>query len=190
MQQRVLQHAGVAGAQHEAIAVGPLGRLGSAWRKRSKIVYASGASAIAVPGWPALAFCTASIARPRIVSIDSLLISGCSTEPILAMYSRWIMSEQFCEVSDGITLCYETFGDPGDPAALLIMGLGAQMVAWQEDFCEELAERGLYVVRFDNRDIGRSTHLQGPPPSSAQLLRYSVLRPLQARGHGRRTRSA
>ena len=54
------------------------------------------------------------------------------------------------------------------------MGLGTQMVAWQEDFCEELAERGLYVVRFDNRDIGRSTHLQGPPPSLLQLLRYSV----------------
>jgi pimeloyl-ACP methyl ester carboxylesterase len=84
------------------------------------------------------------------------------------------MSEQLCDVGGGITLCYETFGDPGDPAALLVMGLGAQMVAWQEDFCEELAERGLYVVRFDNRDIGRSTHLQGPPPSLRQLLRYSV----------------
>ena len=108
------------------------------------------------------------------MSIDSLLISGCSTEPILAMYSRWIMSEKLCDVGGGITLCYETFGDPADPAALLIMGLGTQMVAWQEDFCEELAARGLYVVRFDNRDIGRSTHLQGPPPSLAQLLRYSV----------------
>jgi pimeloyl-ACP methyl ester carboxylesterase len=82
--------------------------------------------------------------------------------------------EQFCDVGGGITLCYETYGDPSDPAALLIMGLGAQMVAWQEDFCEELAERGLFVVRFDNRDIGRSTHLQGPPPSLLELLRYSV----------------
>jgi pimeloyl-ACP methyl ester carboxylesterase len=90
-----------------------------------------------------------------------------------------VMSEQFSEVGDGITLCYETFGDPGDPAALLIMGLGAQMVAWQEDFCEELAERGLYVVRFDNRDIGRSTHLQGPPPSLLELLRYSVSAPYE-----------
>ena len=84
------------------------------------------------------------------------------------------MSERLCDVGGEITLCYETFGDPGDPAAILIMGLGAQMVTWQEDFCEELAGRGLYVVRFDNRDIGRSTHLQGPPPSLAQLLRYSV----------------
>jgi len=81
--------------------------------------------------------------------------------------------EQFRDVGRGITLCYETFGDPQDPAALLVMGLGTQMVAWQEDFCRGLAERGLYVVRFDNRDIGRSTHLQGPPPSFVQLLRGS-----------------
>jgi pimeloyl-ACP methyl ester carboxylesterase len=53
------------------------------------------------------------------------------------------------------------------------MGLGTQMVAWQQDFCEELASRGLYVVRFDNRDIGRSTHLDRRPPTTAQLLRRS-----------------
>jgi pimeloyl-ACP methyl ester carboxylesterase len=80
------------------------------------------------------------------------------------------VNEQFCDVGRGITLCYETFGDPADPAALLIMGLVTQMVAWPEDFCRELAARGLYVVRFDNRDCGRSTHLQGPPPTLAQLL--------------------
>jgi pimeloyl-ACP methyl ester carboxylesterase len=107
------------------------------------------------------------------VSIESFVISGRSTEPILASYSRGIMSEQFCDVGRGITLCYETFGDSSDPAALLIMGLGTQMVAWQDDFCSQLAARGLYVVRFDNRDIGRSTHLQGPPPSLTQLLRGS-----------------
>jgi pimeloyl-ACP methyl ester carboxylesterase len=87
------------------------------------------------------------------------------------------MPEQFCDVGGGIALCYETFGDSTDPAALLVMGLGAQMVAWQDDFCEQLAARGLYVIRFDNRDIGRSTHLQGPPPSLLQLLRYSVSAP-------------
>jgi pimeloyl-ACP methyl ester carboxylesterase len=80
------------------------------------------------------------------------------------------VNEQFCDVGRGITLCYETFGDPSDPAALLIMGLVTQMVAWPEDFCRELAARGLHVVRFDNRDCGRSTHLQGPPPTVAQLL--------------------
>jgi pimeloyl-ACP methyl ester carboxylesterase len=80
------------------------------------------------------------------------------------------MSEQFCDVGRGVTLCYETFGDSSDPTALLVMGLGTQMVAWHEDFCNQLAGRGLHVVRFDNRDIGRSTHLTGRPPTIAQLL--------------------
>ena len=80
------------------------------------------------------------------------------------------MPEQLCDVGRGITLCYETFGDPSDPTALLIMGLGTQMLAWQEDFCLQLAGRGYHVVRFDNRDIGRSTHVAGAPPSVRQLL--------------------
>ena len=83
------------------------------------------------------------------------------------------MSEQFCDAGRGITLCYETFGDESDPTALLIMGLGTQMIAWHEDFCSELAEHGLHVVRFDNRDIGHSTHLTGAPPTVAQLLTRS-----------------
>jgi pimeloyl-ACP methyl ester carboxylesterase len=83
------------------------------------------------------------------------------------------VSEQFCDVGRGITLCYETFGERSDPTALLIMGLGTQMIAWHEDFCRELAGRGLHVVRFDNRDIGRSTHLSGRPPTVAQLLTRS-----------------
>jgi len=81
--------------------------------------------------------------------------------------------EQFCDVGRGITLCYETFGDPSDPTALLVMGLGTQMIAWQEEFCAGLSERGLHVVRFDNRDIGRSTHVRGRPPTVAQLLARS-----------------
>jgi pimeloyl-ACP methyl ester carboxylesterase len=80
------------------------------------------------------------------------------------------MDEQFCDVGDDMTLCYETFGDPADETALLIMGLGTQMIAWQEDFCRDLAARGFHVVRFDNRDIGHSTHLHGSPPTVRQLL--------------------
>ncbi len=80
------------------------------------------------------------------------------------------MPEQLCDVGRGITLCYETFGDPADPPALLVMGLGTQMIAWQEDFCEQLAERGFHVIRFDNRDVGRSTHIEGRPPTPRQLL--------------------
>jgi pimeloyl-ACP methyl ester carboxylesterase len=83
------------------------------------------------------------------------------------------MDERFCDLGNGITLCYETFGEPTDPTALLIMGLGTQMVAWHEDFCRQLAAESFYVVRFDNRDIGHSTHLQGAPPTVRQLLTRS-----------------
>ena len=88
------------------------------------------------------------------------------------------MPEQFCDVGRGITLCYETFGEPERPTLLLIMGLGTQMIAWHEDFCGALAARGFHVVRFDNRDIGRSTHLSGKPPTIPQLLTRSK-RPAQ-----------
>ncbi|HEX8073913.1 MAG TPA: alpha/beta hydrolase [Thermoleophilaceae bacterium] len=83
------------------------------------------------------------------------------------------MAEQFCRVSPTIELCYETFGSDADPPALLVMGLGVQMISWHEDFCRELADRGFHVVRFDNRDAGRSTHVPGPPPTLGQLVRRS-----------------
>ncbi|MBV8370706.1 MAG: alpha/beta hydrolase [Candidatus Eremiobacteraeota bacterium] len=59
--------------------------------------------------------------------------------------------------ANGIRLCYETFGDPHAPPLLLIMGLASQMILWDDDFCELLAARGYWVIRFDNRDIGLST---------------------------------
>jgi pimeloyl-ACP methyl ester carboxylesterase len=80
------------------------------------------------------------------------------------------MDERFCDVGRGVTLCYETFGDPADPPLLLVMGLGMQMVGWHEDFCSELAGRGFHVVRFDNRDAGRSTHFPGRAPTVRQLF--------------------
>lgn len=61
--------------------------------------------------------------------------------------------------ANGIELAYETFGERSDPPLFLVMGLGAQMIAWPEDFCHELAGRGLFVVRFDNRDVGESQWL-------------------------------
>ncbi|MDX3098498.1 alpha/beta fold hydrolase [Streptomyces sp. ME01-24h] len=65
--------------------------------------------------------------------------------------------------SNGIELEYDTFGAPGDPALLLIMGLGAQMTLWHPEFCAALADRGFHVVRYDNRDAGLSTGLDGHP---------------------------
>ena len=61
--------------------------------------------------------------------------------------------------SNGIDIAYETFGDASDVPVLLVMGLGGQMVAWDDEFCALLAGCGHYVIRFDNRDIGLSTHL-------------------------------
>jgi pimeloyl-ACP methyl ester carboxylesterase len=59
--------------------------------------------------------------------------------------------------ANGITIEYETFGDPGSPPVLLIMGLGGQLTAWDPAFCSALADAGFYVIRYDNRDVGRST---------------------------------
>ena len=59
--------------------------------------------------------------------------------------------------SGKIEIEYETFGDPADPAVLLINGLGSQMTRWPEPFCALLVNKGLFVIRFDNRDVGLST---------------------------------
>ena len=81
------------------------------------------------------------------------------------------MAESFCRVGE-IDICYETFGDPENPAILMVMGLGTQMLAWHEDFCNQLADHGYFVIRHDNRDIGRSTRLDGAPtPTLVQLAR-------------------
>jgi pimeloyl-ACP methyl ester carboxylesterase len=61
----------------------------------------------------------------------------------------------------GIELFYETFGDPSGEPLLLVMGLGAQLHIWDEDFVEALVDRGFHVIRFDNRDVGLSTKVEG-----------------------------
>jgi pimeloyl-ACP methyl ester carboxylesterase len=64
----------------------------------------------------------------------------------------------------GIEIAYERFGDPDAPPVLLVMGLGRQMLGWLDEFCSGLVARGLHVIRFDNRDVGLSTHLHDAPP--------------------------
>ena len=74
-----------------------------------------------------------------------------------------------------LELCYETFGSATAPPLLLIMGLASQMLLWDDQFCEQLASRGFRVIRFDNRDVGRSSHLRGAKtPSRWQLVRRSA----------------
>jgi pimeloyl-ACP methyl ester carboxylesterase len=70
-----------------------------------------------------------------------------------------------------VTLAYETFGSPDDPALVLVMGIATQMIAWPAELCQGLADAGFYVIRFDNRDIGLSTHLDdaGTPDLGAML---------------------
>ncbi|HEX3182345.1 MAG TPA: alpha/beta hydrolase [Beijerinckiaceae bacterium] len=88
--------------------------------------------------------------------------------------------EQFAK-ANGIELCYDTFGDRKDPPLLLIMGLGAQMILWDDGFCTALAARGFYVIRFDNRDIGRSTKVAGEAPPLPKLLEQSLTgKPIEA----------
>ena len=62
-----------------------------------------------------------------------------------------------------LDIAYERFGDPELPPVLLVMGLGTQMLGWPDGFCDALAGHGVHVVRFDNRDIGLSTHLTDAP---------------------------
>jgi len=84
--------------------------------------------------------------------------------------------------ANGIELCYDTFGDPQAPPLVLIMGLAAQMIAWDDEFCAALAGRGYRVIRFDNRDIGLSTRFDGAglPDVAAAFMAAMQGRPVTA----------
>lgn len=84
------------------------------------------------------------------------------------------MAEQFCDIGGGITLCYERFGSESDPPMVLIMGLGTQMIGWPDELCALLADRGFQVIRYDNRDIGRSSRITGAPPTPRQLITRKI----------------
>ncbi len=85
------------------------------------------------------------------------------------------MAERVIE-ANGVELCTESFGDPGDPPILLVMGIGASMLWWEEEFCRMLADSGRYVIRYDHRDTGRSvTYEHGKPGyTGADLSRDAV----------------
>ncbi|MER6976502.1 alpha/beta fold hydrolase [Streptomyces carpinensis] len=90
------------------------------------------------------------------------------------------MTERVIE-ADGIELCTESFGDPSGPPILLIMGTGASMLWWEEDFCRMLAEGGRFVIRYDHRDTGRSaTYAPGRPGYTGADLVGDAARVLDA----------
>jgi len=84
--------------------------------------------------------------------------------------------------ANGITLEYETFGSPADPAILLIMGLGGQLLLWPEALCQALAQGGFYVIRYDNRDVGLSSKIDnaGKPNLTRAGLRLLLGLPVQS----------
>lgn len=82
-----------------------------------------------------------------------------------------------------LDIYYEDIGDPNDPAVLLIMGLGAQLLLWREGFCERLVNQGLRVIRFDNRDVGLSSKVEGKhtgAPLLPRMVRSYLGRPSPA----------
>ena len=84
--------------------------------------------------------------------------------------------------ANAITIHYEEFGDRSSSPLLLIMGLGAQMILWREDFCEQLAARGHRVIRFDNRDVGQSSWFDqfGVPDVMAAVGAALTRQPVQS----------
>lgn len=92
-------------------------------------------------------------------------------------------SQEAIVKSDGLELFTESFGQAEQPPILLIMGATASMVWWDRAFCEQLAARGFYVIRYDNRDVGQSTcYPPGEPPYSTMDLAYDVLAVMDAYG--------
>ena len=88
------------------------------------------------------------------------------------------MNEEFTTVGTGVELCFEQFGSPEDPTVLLIMGLGGPMTWWPDSLCAAIAARGFRVIRYDNRDTGRSTTFRDFPVSKRDIVASFLGRPV------------
>jgi pimeloyl-ACP methyl ester carboxylesterase len=88
------------------------------------------------------------------------------------MVEKVVQSSEAIVKVNGVELAYDTFGESKNPPMLLIMGLGEQMIRWDVRFCQSLAAAGFWVIRFDNRDVGKSTKFEsaGVPNVLALLL--------------------
>jgi pimeloyl-ACP methyl ester carboxylesterase len=85
--------------------------------------------------------------------------------------------EQMAALSTGVDICYQTFGEPSAEPLLLVMGLGGPMTWWDPELCQMLADRGFYVIRYDNRDTGRSTKLSGRINRRKIVASFAGLKP-------------
>ena len=96
--------------------------------------------------------------------------------------------ERVAPLGNGLEICYQTFGDPAGDPLLLVMGLGGPMTWWRPELCRMLADAGFFVIRFDNRDVGRSSRVPGPGVAAAGrggVLRAGPAAAVHARRHGR-----
>src|SRR4051812_34788325 len=96
--------------------------------------------------------------RARLVALFGLAACAAKSPPPAAPLLHVTERPHQIAHAGAVDVAWDTFGDPHGRPILLIMGLGLQMIAWPEPFCEALAARGFYVIRFDNRDAGLSTH--------------------------------
>src|SRR3954447_11304784 len=81
-----------------------------------------------------------------------------------------IPTEERVADANGIEIVYDEIGDPGAEPIVLVMGLATQLIHWDLGFCNLLADRGFRVIRFDNRDVGRSSRIKAPVPDTAPML--------------------
>jgi pimeloyl-ACP methyl ester carboxylesterase len=90
---------------------------------------------------------------------------------------------EFMIRANGIDICVEAFGNPADPAILLILGACSSMIRWEDDLCRQFVDGGRYVIRYDNRDTGRSTSFPpGAPPYTLEDMAGDAVGVLDAFG--------
>ena len=90
-----------------------------------------------------------------------------------------VSPESFARTGDGLEICYQTFGDAADEPLLLVMGLGGPMTWWSPELCRALADRGFFVIRYDNRDTGHSTKLRDARVGKTDVVKAFLGRPVQ-----------
>ena len=86
--------------------------------------------------------------------------------------------------SGDLDIYYEDMGDPNHPPVLLVMGLGAQLLLWRKEFCEKIVDQGLRVIRYDNRDVGLSSKMNGQRSGLRVGAGHGPLVPRQAKPRG------
>ena len=117
----------------------------------------------------------------HFVLLSLLLVSVCTSNYAIASEARHIEYPTYTAHANGLSIAYQDFGQATNGTILLVMGLGAQLITWNDEIVHGLVEGGYRVIRFDNRDIGWSEKLYDlPTPGVTTLLRFKLGLPLGA----------